>query len=130
MATEMLDEGSQRAMVQALREGLRGCDGPAPLWLETHISHVLVAPPFAYKFRKPVRLPFLDFTSLALRERDCREELRLNRRLAPALYRDVVAVCGTPDAPRFADGGAGAVAGPVLDYAVRMRSFEQSDLWD
>jgi aminoglycoside phosphotransferase family enzyme/predicted kinase len=130
MATETLDEGSQRAMVRALREGLRGCDGPAPLWLETHISHVLVAPPFAYKFRKPVRLPFLDFTSLALRERDCREELRLNRRLAPALYRDVVTVCGTPDAPRLADAGSSTAAGPVLDYAVRMQSFEQSDLWE
>ena len=90
--------------------------------VETHISWVFLAGDFAYKVKKPVRLPFLDFSSLALREYYCREELRLNRRTAPALYLDVVPIAGTP--PRV--GGTGA---PV-DWAVRMRRFSQSALAD
>ena len=48
-----------------------------------HISWVLLADSLAYKIKKPVRLPFLNFTTLAARHRYCDEELRLNRRLAP-----------------------------------------------
>ena len=92
--------------------------------LETHISYVVLAGDFAYKVRKPVRLPFLDFTTLAARQRDCEEELRLNRRFAPALYEAVVTIAGTPDAPRV-DG-----AGAALEYAVRMRRFEPHLLLD
>ncbi|HEY8707412.1 MAG TPA: hypothetical protein VIM34_05390 [Burkholderiaceae bacterium] len=53
--------------------------------VETHISWVLLADSLAYKIKKPVRLPFLDFTTLAARRRYCDEELHLNRRLAPLL---------------------------------------------
>ncbi|MGI9334995.1 MAG: hypothetical protein ACR2RL_17755, partial [Gammaproteobacteria bacterium] len=48
--------------------------------LETHISYVLLTGPFAYKFKKPLELPFLDFSTLAQRHRCCVEEVRLNRR--------------------------------------------------
>ena len=51
--------------------------------VETHISWVLLAGDFAYKLKKPVKLPFLDFSTLALRQQACQDELRLNRRLAP-----------------------------------------------
>jgi aminoglycoside phosphotransferase family enzyme/predicted kinase len=91
--------------------------------LETHISHVLLAGEFAYKIKKPVRLPFLDFSTLEARAHFCREELRLNRRTAPQLYLDVVAIGGTPSAPRV--GGPG----PVLEYAVKMRRFAQDALF-
>jgi aminoglycoside phosphotransferase family enzyme len=40
---------------------------------------------FAYKLKKPVRFDFLDFSTVAAREQACREEVRLNRRLAPTL---------------------------------------------
>lgn len=53
--------------------------------LETHISWVVLAGRYAYKIKKPVNLGFLDFTTLEKRAFYCREELRLNRRLAPAL---------------------------------------------
>jgi len=85
--------------------------------VETHISWVLLDGVFAWKIKKPVRLSFLDFSDLATRGRLCFEELRLNRRLAPALYLDVVAIHGTPDAPRL-DGD-----GPVIEYALRMQQF-------
>jgi len=90
--------------------------------LETHISHVLLTGAFAYKIKKPVSLGFLDFASLADRKFYCDQELRLNRRLAPAIYVDVVAITGTVDRPGI--GGAG----PVLEYAVRMREFPQDAL--
>ena len=90
--------------------------------LETHISHVLLTGAFAYKIKKPVDLGFLDFTSLADRKRYCEQELRLNRRLAPAIYVDVVAITGSVDRPVV--GGDG----PALEYAVRMREFPQDAL--
>ena len=83
--------------------------------VETHISWVFLAGEFAYKVKKPVKLPFLDFSSLDSRRFYCEEELRLNRRTAPALYLGVVPVAGDP--LRF--GGEGA---PV-EYAVKMRRF-------
>lgn len=90
--------------------------------LETHISWVFLAGPYAYKIKKPVDLGFLDFTTLEKRRDFCEEELRLNRRLAPQLYIDVVELRGSPEAPHI--GGSGA----VLDYAVRMRRFPQEAL--
>ena len=53
--------------------------------LETHVSWVVLTGDYAYKIKKPVDFGFLDFSSLEKREHFCREELRLNRRLAPSL---------------------------------------------
>jgi len=90
---------------------------------ETHISCVLVAGGFAYKFKKAVKFDFLDFSTLDARCFYCHEELRLNRRLAPRLYLDVVSVTGDPEHPRI--GGEGE----AIEYAVRMHAFEQQALW-
>ncbi len=90
--------------------------------LETHISYVLLTGIHAYKIKKAVDFGFLDFTTLAARQFYCAEELRLNRRLAPALYLEVVPITGSVDAP--AVGGPG----PALEYAVKMREFAQSAL--
>ena len=90
--------------------------------LETHISWVLLTGDYAYKIKKPIRLPFLDFSTLELRRHFCEEELRLNRRLAPDLYLDVVAISGTVEAPTI--GGEGT----PIEYAVRMRQFPQEAL--
>jgi aminoglycoside phosphotransferase family enzyme len=57
--------------------------GPVRL-IETHISWVLLTGEYAYKIKKPLNLGFLDFSSLDKRLHACREEVRLNRRLAPA----------------------------------------------
>ncbi|MDH3352815.1 MAG: hypothetical protein OEM51_14810, partial [Gammaproteobacteria bacterium] len=63
--------------------------------IETHISWVILTGHFAYKIKKPIKLEFLDFSSLALRKHFCDEELRLNRRWSPELYLDVVPICGS-----------------------------------
>ena len=112
-------------MVAALRGTLRAQQPARPVELiETHLSFVLLAGDLAYKIKKAVNLGFVDFTTLALRRHYCDEELRLNRRLAPALYLDVLPVTGTVAQPAF--GGEG----PALDWAVRMRAFPQHGLWD
>src|SRR5262250_1753477 len=69
--------------------------------LQTHISWIVLTGLYAYKIKKPVNLGFVDFSTLAKRHFFCQEELRLNRRLAPQLYLDVVAISGTPEQPRL-----------------------------
>jgi hypothetical protein len=84
---------------------------------------VLLAGDHAYKVKKPVRLPFVDYGTLQARRRFCEEELRLNRRLAPSLYLGVTRITGSRDDPAL-DG-----PGPVLEYAVRMRRFAPGALF-
>jgi hypothetical protein len=84
--------------------------------VETHVSWVFLTGRHAYKVKKPVKLPFVDFSTLALRRRYCREELRINRRLAPDLYLAVVPIGGSREALR-----AGRT--PAVEYAVKMRQF-------
>ena len=90
--------------------------GPVRM-IETHISHILLTGEFAYKIKKPLNLGFLDFSTLDKRLQACEEEVRLNRRLAPAIYLGVVPITGTPAAPRV-NG-----AGEAFEYAVKMRQF-------
>ncbi len=90
--------------------------------IETHISWVLLTGPFAYKIKKPVDFGFLDFTSLEARQHFCHEELRLNQRLAPDLYLQVLPLCGSVEAPQI--GGSG----PAFEYVLKMRQFPQSQL--
>ena len=87
--------------------------------VETHISTVLLTGRYAYKIKKPLNLGFLDFSTLEQRHHFCNEELRLNRRLAPQLYLNVVAIGGSAIAPVLNSGGA------AIEYAVKMRQFDQ-----
>jgi aminoglycoside phosphotransferase family enzyme len=65
--------------------------------VETHMSWVFLAGDLVFKLKKPVKFPFLDFTELAARERNCREEVRLNRRLAPDIYLGAVPLTQATD---------------------------------
>ncbi len=100
--------------------------------IETHISWVLLTGEYAYKFKKPVDLGFLDFSTLARRRHFCEEELRLNARLAPHLYLAVVAVTGTPDAPRIEvlEHDTPTPHGPIIEYGIKMRQFDQATQFD
>ena len=92
--------------------------------IETHISWVLLTGHYAYKIKKPVNLGFVDFSTLQKRHHYCQEELRLNRRLAPMLYLEVVAFTGTPRHPVI--GGKGT----PFEYAVKMKQFPSDALLD
>ena len=94
-------------------------------WIETHISWLLLAGDFVYKFKKPLKLDFLDFSTPALRRGACEEELRINRRTAPALYLGLVALTGTAHSLQLQP----AEAAPAdAEPAVRMRRFAQEAL--
>jgi uncharacterized protein len=84
--------------------------------VETHVSWVFLTGRYAYKVKKPVKLPFVDFSTLKRRKRFCDEELRVNRRLARELYLGVVPIGGTRAAPRIGRK-------PAFEYAVKMREF-------
>ena len=87
--------------------------------IETHISWVILTGDYVYKVKKPVDFGFLDFSSLEKRKFYCEEELRLNQRLAPDLYLDVLKITGTPD-NAVLDG-----SGEAFEYAVKMLQFSQ-----
>lgn len=99
--------------------------------IETHISWVLLTGSLAYKIKKPVRLSFLDFSTLSLRERFCREELRCNARFAPDLYLGVVAVIAHADhGLTVLRPDALPADGAVLEWAVCMRQFDPRQCLD
>jgi aminoglycoside phosphotransferase family enzyme/predicted kinase len=119
----------------ALREALASPGDLPPLRLDTHVSTVLVAAGLAYKLKRPVALPFVDLSALAVRRALCVDEVRLNRRLAPSLYLGVVPIDGPADRPRpgpawaVDDGSPEPAWAPGVELAVLMRRFEQSALW-
>src|SRR5450830_516436 len=92
--------------------------------VETHVSWLLLAGEFAYKIKKPITLPFLDYGTLDKRHICCDAELRLNCRFAPDIYLGVVAIVGTPESPRFSDNGVS------IEYAVKMRRFDEAGRLD
>lgn len=93
--------------------------------VETHISHVFLTDRFVYKLKKPVRFDFLDFSTLKKRENACRDEVRLNRRMAPEVYLDVVPITHEA-AGRLQFGGAGE----TVDWVVRMRRLPAERMFD
>ncbi|MBM9536841.1 hypothetical protein [Desulfobulbus alkaliphilus] len=83
--------------------------------VQTHISYVILAGEYVYKFKKPVNLGFLDFTTLEKRRSYCQQELILNRRLCPDIYLSLVEVTMSPEGGWALDG-----AGEVMEYGVKM----------
>lgn len=92
--------------------------------IETHISTLLLVGEQAFKIKKPVDFGFLDFTELEQRKHYCEEELRLNGRLAPDIYEEVIAISGEQNHPQINGSG------PAIEYMVKMKRFNQSDLFD
>ena len=92
---------------------------------QTHMSWVFIAGDRVYKLKKPVHYPFLDFRTLAAREANCREEVRLNRRLTPDVYLGVVPL-------KVDEGGRLAIAGrgEVVDWLVEMRRLPEELMLD
>ena len=91
---------------------------------ETHMSWVFLAGDRVYKLKKPVRFPYLDFSTLDRRHAACRAEVRLNRRLAPDVYLDVV--------PLTEDGGGLRIGGegPPVDWLVKMKRLDERLMLD
>jgi aminoglycoside phosphotransferase family enzyme/predicted kinase len=92
--------------------------------IQTHISWVLLDGRNAYKIKKPVRLSFLDYSSLRKRTFFCREEVRVNSRLAPDIYLGL--------APLMRKGREVEIGGKgrPVEMAVKMRELPQSARMD
>lgn len=90
--------------------------------IQTHISYLFLTAKYVYKIKKPVDFGFLDFTTLDKRLLYCTEEIRLNRRLAPAIYLGVVPVA-------LKNGKAAMEAeGAPLEWAVKMRRLDEGSI--
>ncbi|SDK44668.1 Aminoglycoside phosphotransferase family enzyme [Microbulbifer yueqingensis] len=89
--------------------------------VETHMARVFLTDRYAYKMKKAVRTDYLDFSTLALREHACREELRLNRRLTSEVYLAVVPLSlGSDGRLRLGDHDDEG-NGEVVEWLVKMR---------
>jgi aminoglycoside phosphotransferase family enzyme len=97
--------------------------------IETHMSWVFLGEHSVLKLKKPVRTEFLDFSTLAAREFNCREEVRLNLRLAPGVYLGVLPLVQRPDVV-LAVGSSAAVIGTVIDWLVHMRRIPRERMLD
>lgn len=112
----------QETLIRALLRGDGLAQPPSRIELEqTHLSWILLAGEYVYKIKKAVRLDFVDFSTLERRRAACDDEFKLNRRFAPQLYVDVVAIGGAPNAPIIGAGDH------VFEYAVRLRRFDQNE---
>lgn len=89
--------------------------------IETHMSWVFLVGDRVYKLKKPVHFPFLDFSTLEAREFFCREEVRLNSRLAAGIYLEVVALQWEGGTFKLVSGTQRPLGGQTADWLVAMR---------
>lgn len=102
---------------------LGGADPPEII--TTHISVIFLTDELAFKLKRSVRLPYVDFSTPELRLSACRKEAALNSKTAPSLYRRVRVVTREKDGSLALDG-----PGELLDAILEMRRFDQSLLFD
>lgn len=113
------------AIIEAMRRPQFYPHQPRAVAMEqTHISCVFLADDHVYKVKKPVRFSFLDFSTPEQRRRLCHEEVRLNRRLAPDTYLEVVGIREDNGRLRLCDEADAA------EYAVHMRRLPRERMLD
>ncbi|QOZ28497.1 bifunctional aminoglycoside phosphotransferase/ATP-binding protein [Bradyrhizobium sp. CCBAU 51753] len=120
------DEASGEAGQAAVLSFLAGSGEPnAPAQrIDTHCSIVFLGPSRVLKIKRAVKLPYLDFSTLEKRRRACEDEIAINRRHAPSIYRGVVPITRRGDG--FAIGGTGQ----VVEWAVEMARFDERKTLD
>lgn len=89
--------------------------------IDTHGAAVFLSDDRALKIKRAVRFPFLDYSTLARRKAACEQELEINRRFAPQIYRRVVPITRSA-AGTFDIGGDGE----PIEWAVEMQRFDES----
>jgi uncharacterized protein len=99
--------------------------GEAVKRIDTHAASVFLAGARAFKVKRAVRFPFLDYSTLAKRKSACEAELRINRSFAPEIYRRVVPITREPDGRLHLDG-----TGAPVEWAVEMRRFDENATLD
>lgn len=92
--------------------------------IQTHISHVFIAPPYVYKVKKPLDVGFLDYSNLDQRKYYCDREVELNRRLCAEIYLSVLPISYTNGTFVFDPEKRGT----VVEYAVHMKKLDEKHL--
>ncbi|MFB9261595.1 AAA family ATPase [Bradyrhizobium erythrophlei] len=116
------NEGDQAAVLSFL-SCASGKDATVQRF-DTHCSVVFLEPDRVLKIKRAVKLPYLDFSTLEKRRRACEDEIAINRRYAPTIYRRIVPIT------REGDGLAIGGRGPVVEWAVEMARFDESKTLD
>src|SRR4029077_14043854 len=120
----MTAEASQEPVIEFLSDP--ATHGGAPVKrIDTHAAPVFLAGDRAFKIKRAVRFPFLDFSTLKLRRIACNAEIAVNRAFAPAIYRSVVPIT-REGSGQLAIGGKG----DPVEWAVAMRRFDESQTLD
>lgn len=120
------DQNDQTEIVEFLScPGSYGSDVDEVEHIETHISHIFLAGDDAYKLKKSVAFPYLDFSTLALRQAACVNEIHVNRRTASGIYRGIVPIIRSSSGVLRIGG-----KGKLVDWLVRMRRFDQAQMLD
>ena len=120
----MNDSACQEAVFALLADPATH-DGAAVKRIDTHAASVFLAGARAFKVKRAVRFPFLDYSTLAKRESACEAELRINRPFAPEIYRRVVAITREEDGALKLDG-----TGTAVEWAVEMQRFDENATLD
>ncbi|MGY6568699.1 MAG: bifunctional aminoglycoside phosphotransferase/ATP-binding protein [Salinarimonas sp.] len=116
------DQDAVRAFLEVL---LAARHGTQPEIRETHISTILLAGDEAFKLKRPIKTPYLDFSTPQLRLEACEAEVALNRRTAPGIYREARRITREGDGELTLDG-----AGELVDAVVTMARFDEDTLFD
>jgi len=112
-------------LVQALLEPKTYPHAPQKVELmQTQMSFLFLTGDYVYKVKKPVDLGYLDYTTLEKRRVFCQQELKLNRRLCPDIYLEVVPI--VQHQGKILLGGKGE----VIEYAVKMRQLPHQRMMD
>ncbi|TPJ54750.1 bifunctional aminoglycoside phosphotransferase/ATP-binding protein [Mesorhizobium sp. B2-6-4] len=120
----MIVDDQQAAVAFLLDPASYRATGPVEA-IETHISHIFLIDERAYKMKRAVKLPYVDFSTPALRLAACEKEVELNSKTASGLYLGVRQITREADGKMAFDG-----AGQVVDATIEMIRFDQSKLLD
>jgi aminoglycoside phosphotransferase family enzyme/predicted kinase len=120
-----VQDAQQEVIAFLRRPASYGLDDGTVEIVETHCSVVFLAGDRAFKLKRAVKYPYLDFSTPERRQAACEAELALNRRTAPDLYLEVKPIGRRPDGTVGWDG-----KGAPLDWVVVMRRFDQHRLLD
>lgn len=118
------DYGLQEEVLNYLGKAATHGLAADPRRIDTHCSVMFLAGEDAYKVKRAVKLPFLDYSTLERRKDFCEREFSINRRLSPQLYKGVVAITRTNRG--FELGGFGE----VVEWAVHLRRFDETKTLD
>src|SRR5262249_29003028 len=119
-ATRMIESENQEPVFALLADPATH-HGAAVERIDTHIASVFLAGDHAFKVKRAVRFPFLDFSTPEKRKAACEAELAINRPFAPEIYRRVVPITRAPDGRLALDG-----AGTPVEWAVEMNRFDET----